>query len=291
MDTVYAMARLPEGPGKFLPLSARQVVSGMASNAATAIARLGGEAALWAAVGDDGVGERLVAAIADEGIDCSGVQRVAGAPSAISSVLVDPAGERTIIPYYAPELLRRPQLPEPIVRGEFAAVMADVRWPAAAELALRAACSNRRLALFDADVASADVLDRLAPLATHVVASHPGAVALCGPGEPARLVRVLAERYPGEAVVTAGPEGACWFERETGEVRHVPAFAIRAVDTTAAGDVFHGALALALVEGRGLPEALRFAAAAAAIKCTRFGGRLGAPRRAEVDALLSKEAC
>jgi sulfofructose kinase len=290
MDTVYAMARLPDGPGKFLPLGARQVASGMASNAATAVARLGGSAALWAAVGDDGVGERLVAAIAGEGIDCGGVQRVAGAPSAISSVLVDRAGERLIIPYYAPELLRSPRLPAALSRGEFAAVMADVRWPAASELALRAARTNGRLALFDADVAPADVLHRLAPLATHVVASHPGAVALCGPGEPARLVRVLAERYPGEAIVTAGAEGACWFERETGEVRHVPAFAIQAVDTTAAGDVFHGALALALVEGQPLVAALRFAAAAAAIKCTRFGGRLGAPRRAEVEALLSGRA-
>ena len=59
------------------------------------------------------------------------------------------------------------------------------------------------------------------------------------------------------------------------------------VDTLAAGDVFHGAFALALLEGRGIEGAARFACAAASLKCTRFGGRLGCPSRAEVDALLA----
>jgi sugar/nucleoside kinase (ribokinase family) len=63
-------------------------------------------------------------------------------------------------------------------------------------------------------------------------------------------------------------------------------FRIAAVDTLAAGDVFHGAFTLALLEGRDSVDALRFAAAAAAVKCTRFGGSAAAPRRAEVDALL-----
>jgi sulfofructose kinase len=65
------------------------------------------------------------------------------------------------------------------------------------------------------------------------------------------------------------------------------AFPIRPIDTLAAGDVFHGAFALALAEGCAEADALRFAAAAAAIKCTRFGGITGAPGRAEVEALLA----
>jgi sulfofructose kinase len=66
-------------------------------------------------------------------------------------------------------------------------------------------------------------------------------------------------------------------------MRRVPAPRIEAIDTLAAGDVFHGALALRLAEGAGIEEAARFACIAASLKCTRFGGRLGCPSRVEVE--------
>jgi sugar/nucleoside kinase (ribokinase family) len=69
--------------------------------------------------------------------------------------------------------------------------------------------------------------------------------------------------------------------------RRMAAFPIQPVDTLAAGDVFHGGFALALTEGRGAVEAIRFAAAAAVIKCMRFGGIIGAPGRAEAEAFLA----
>ena len=77
-----------------------------------------------------------------------------------------------------------------------------------------------------------------------------------------------------------------WCDR--GTIREAPVFAIETVDTLGAGDVFHGAFVLALVEGRAVESALRFASAVAALKCSRFGGSTGAPRRAEVDALLAQ---
>ncbi len=77
-----------------------------------------------------------------------------------------------------------------------------------------------------------------------------------------------------------------WLEQ--GSLRCLPAFAVEAVDTLAAGDVFHGAFALALAEGVHPGGAMRFAAAAAAIKCSRVGGGAGAPDRAEVDAFSER---
>jgi sulfofructose kinase len=71
-------------------------------------------------------------------------------------------------------------------------------------------------------------------------------------------------------------------------VIHDPAFPITAVDTLAAGDVWHGAFALGLAEGMPEREAVRFASATSALKCTRFGGRAGAPRRAEVERFLEE---
>lgn len=287
LDTIYEMDRLPDGPGKFLPISARENVSGMASNAATGIARLGGEVALWAAVGRDAVGDRLVAAIEAEGIDCRAVQRVEGVTSAIAAVIVDRRGETIIIPYYPPALFVRPQLPDGVERGAYAAVMSDVRWPQAGELALGAAKRAGTRSVLDADVAKQDVLETLAPLATHVVASARGAAVLTGESDAAAAVRRLALRFAGEAVVTAGAEGSYWFDRASRSVRKVPAPRVEAVDTAAAGDVFHGAFTLALVEGRDMPAGLRFATAAAALKCTRPGGRLGAPGRTETEALAA----
>jgi sulfofructose kinase len=92
----------------------------------------------------------------------------------------------------------------------------------------------------------------------------------------------------GFLAVTNGADDILWWD--DGAPQRLPVFAVEAVDTLAAGDVFHGAFALALAEGRRGTDALRFAAAAAALKCTRFGGGSAAPTRAEVEALLATAA-
>jgi sugar/nucleoside kinase (ribokinase family) len=88
--------------------------------------------------------------------------------------------------------------------------------------------------------------------------------------------------------VTHGPHDVLW--REGAALRKSPVFSVKAIDTLGAGDVFHGAFALALAEGRSVAAALRFAAAAAGLKCTRLGGSMAAPYRAEVEALLGSAA-
>jgi sulfofructose kinase len=85
-------------------------------------------------------------------------------------------------------------------------------------------------------------------------------------------------------LATDGARGTFWLE--SGEISHLPAHEVKVVDTLGAGDVFHGALALAVAEGQAMCDAVAFASAAAAIKVTRFGGRAGAPTRAEVEHLL-----
>ncbi len=97
-----------------------------------------------------------------------------------------------------------------------------------------------------------------------------------------------ARSIPGIVGVTLGADGFLW--REDGAERRTPAPKVKAVDTLAAGDVWHGAFTLALAEGQDVDSASRFANAAAAIKCSRGGGRRGAPTRAEVAALLRRPA-
>src|SRR5690606_8979108 len=117
---------------------------------------------------------------------------------------------------------------------------------------------------------------------------EPAALAVAGCDCIAHAVEILAARFDGFVAVTAGAQGCFW--HEDGKVLHRPAPKVEAVDTLAAGDVFHGAFTLALAEGQPIAEAVAFANAAAAISCTVFGGRLGAPNRAAVEALMAATA-
>jgi sulfofructose kinase len=283
MDTIFRLETLPAGPGKFIPLDAVEVAEGMAAAQAATIVRLGGEVALWASAGDDAIGDRLVQQISGEGVDTSRVRRVPRARSGFSTIFMDLRGERMIVPKYDADLMAAPAgAPD---MSEFAAVMTDVRWPDAAELALRAAREAGIPGILDADVGPREVIERLVGLASHVVASEGGAALVTGGATPLQSAERLSSGHPGFVAVTAGEKG-CWWG-EGGTVRHTPAPVVQAVDTLAAGDVFHGAFAYGLVEGWPHEAIIRYASAAAAIKCTRFGGRLGAPTRAEVDAFLA----
>jgi len=268
MDTIFRLDRLPEGPGKVIPLDAVEVAEGMAAAQAASIVRLGGKAALWASAGDDATGDRLVQQISGEGVDCSRVRRV--------------AGSRSIVPRYDPTLMAAPDA-APDLDG-IDAVMTDVRWPGAAALALAAAKAAGIPAILDADMAAREVLDGLLPLASHVVASESAAKLVTGAETAEQAAGWLAVAHAGFVAVTAGADG-CWW-KEGGGIRHSPAPRIEAIDTLAAGDVFHAGFAVGLLEGWPMRNVIAFASAAAAIKCTRFGGRLGAPSRTEVEAFL-----
>jgi len=283
-DTIFRLEKLPDASGKIIPIDAVEVAEGMAAAQAATIARLGGRSALWASAGDDVTGDRLVRDITAAGVDTTLVRRMPGLRSGFSSILMDKVGQTIIVPRYDPDVMAPPGR-APDVSG-FSAMMVDVRWPGAARLALLAAREAGIPGILDADMAAAEILEDLFPLASHVVSSESAARVLAGGSDPADAARRLGDRHPGFVAVTAGAEG-CWW-REGDEFRHTPAPKITAVDTLAAGDVFHAAFALLLVEGRPMAEIIRFASAAAAIKCTRFGGRLGAPDRAEVEAFLAR---
>jgi sulfofructose kinase len=277
LDTIFRFETLPAAAGKFLPTDAIEVAEAMATAQAASIVRLGGRARLWASCGDDAVGDRLQDELEAAGVDLA-VRRVPGARSGFSTILMDRRGERIVVPFYDPALRSVPERLPPM--DDVAVVSVDVRWPDAAEMALRAARDRSIPGVLDVEPAPDGVLERLVPLASHVIASEAGALQLTGM-TPEVAAREISGRGKAMVAVTAGERGVFW------PGGHQPAFPVDAVDTLAAGDIFHGAFALGLSEGWDEPRAIRFAAAAAAIKCTRFGGRLGAPTRAEVEALLA----
>ena len=87
--------------------------------------------------------------------------------------------------------------------------------------------------------------------------------------------------------MTNGAQGTLWLDDQR-QPHHMSAFAVHTIDTLGAGDVFHGAFALAIAEGQPIRDAIRFGSAAAALKCTRHGGAFASPQRAEVERLLAE---
>ncbi|NKL36215.1 sugar kinase [Rhizobium sophorae] len=287
MDTLFRVRTLPTGQGKILPYDMLQIAEGMASSAAFAVARLGGNASLWGAVGNDATGERIIADLGNSGIDTSCMLRVDGARSAVSTILVDDQGERLIVPFYDAGLH---ETVKPVTRKDvssFDAVLVDVRWPKLALRTLLAAREAGKPGILDGDVAGDGVIEMLAPAASHIVFSQPAAERLAGAAELVKVVGLLKRKFEHAFIsVTAGEKGSFWFDDRTGEIVHLTAPKVRAVDTLAAGDIFHGAFALAVAEALPIEERMRVSSIAAALKCKVFGGRTGAPTRAEVGAAL-----
>lgn len=285
LDTLFRVRTLPSGQGKVLPYDMLQIAEGMASSAAYAVARLGGRASLWSAVGKDETGERIVHELSDAGIDTSGILRVEGARSAVSTILVDDDGERLIVPFYDPKLHHSMKKFTPDDIATFDAVLVDVRWPALAKEVLQAARAAGKPTILDGDVAPDGIIEELAPEASHIIFSEPAAQRLAGVEDFSEMVRLLKQRFPHSFIcVTAGAAGSFWFDDHSGRTEHGPTIAVKAVDTLAAGDIFHGAFALAIAEGKMPEDAIRLSSVAAAIKCEVFGGRSGAPTRADVIA-------
>jgi sugar/nucleoside kinase (ribokinase family) len=200
--------------------------------------------------------------------------------------MIDPSGERTIVTWRDPKLYGV-QLPDTdeLLNG-CAAVLTENRCaPFATELCVEARRRNIPVVL-DADVVMS-MREGLLNAASHLIFSVEALTATAGTTQLEDALRRIAEQTPGFVAVTRGAQGMMWLD-EAGRIQVMPTFPVHTVDTLGAGDVFHGAFALAITERRAIPDAMRFASAAAALKCTRFGGAFAAPDRAEVEALLGR---
>jgi sulfofructose kinase len=283
LDFIYAVDVMPSEPLKYRSNTMVTSGGGLAGNAATACARLGARARLVARLGDDPWAGPMIAELEREGIDCALVRRCAGYRSPVSAVIVDIKGERLVVSYSDPTIPSDTGwIPTDLAR-EADALYAETRWIEAALHVLPQARAAGIPSVLDADrrPTRPEVLE----LASHVGFSAPALREWTGihdlPAALAHASRGIANVF----LVTDGANGA-WYV-EDNAVIHVPAFPVESVDTLGAGDTWHGALAVALAGRQPLRQAVRFANAAAALKCTEFGGRKGMPTRARVEALLA----
>jgi sulfofructose kinase len=283
--SIYRVGDVPALPAKVSATQMCQVVDGMAVSAAYAFARLGGSAQICARVGDDDLGISMRRTLAAEGVDTSGLHSVPGTVTSQAAVIVDKHGDRLVVPFHDSSVDKSPDwLPfQDIARADI--LHCDARWVEGAEAAMRAANSLNVPTMIDGDVALLEDLRRLVPLATYAVFSDAGLLIYAGCDDVELALMKVGAEHKGHVGASCGPKGYFWYEG--GRICSVKAPEIKVVDTLAAGDIFHGAFALALMEGKSIRDAARFACAAASLKCTRFGGRLGCPTRSEVDSVVS----
>lgn len=258
---------------------------GQAATAACALARLGHRVSYAGAVGDDETGRLAGPRLAEFGVDVSGMVVKPGAHSQEAFILVEEGGgERTIV-WTRDEACRLD--PGDLDRAQIAScrlLHLDGHFVEAGLEAARIARAAGAVVTLDAE----RVHDGTAELVSlcHVVMGDSGfAQRLTGRDDPMVALRELAAMGPLWTGRTMGERGAQMLA--DGEFLEHPGFAVEAVDTTGAGDVFHAGMAHAILEGQGPRQALATACALAAISVTALGGRTALPDRAGLTAFLN----
>jgi sulfofructose kinase len=290
LDEVFRVEEFPEPDSKVEAKGFFVVNGGCAANAAVAIARLGGRAALAGPMGgpagQDSNGDRVLKAFTREKLDTAHCQRIDGLATALSAIFVDAKGDRTIVTYRDERIATAvPADADAIVAGADA-VLVDNRFPIFVRPVCEAGRRRKIPVVLDGDKASVED-DPLFRICSHVVFSSECLRTTTGVTDLSEGLKRIARHSDAFLAVSNGPGDIVVLER--GVLRTVPVFQIRAVDTLGAGDALHGGFVLALAEGRNTDEALRFGSAVAGIKCSRIGGSAGAPTRAEVEAFLAAQ--
>jgi sulfofructose kinase len=290
LDEVFQVEEFPRPDGKVQAKGHFVVNGGCAANAAMAVARLGGRAALAGPMGgpagEDANGDRVLKALARENVDCKRCQRIAGLATALSAIFINARGDRTIVTYRDERVATAaPDDPDAIVAGADA-VLADNRYPDFVQPICEAARRRKLPVVLDGDRPTV-VDDPLFRIASHVIFSWECLRETTGVADLAEGLQRIRRNTDAFLAVSNGPDDIVYLEGRA--VRHLPVFKINAVDTLGAGDAFHGGFALALAEGQSEVDAMRFGAAVAGIKCSRLGGSAGCPTRAEVAALMARQ--
>jgi ribokinase len=291
-DMIIQLDRLPRPGETILGGEFTSAAGGKGANQAVGAARAGGQVTFIARVGQDMFGDQAVAGFIKEGIDTDHVLRDKSRPSGVALIFVAKDGENSIAVaggangelsptdvgkaknLFASAGMLVMQLETPLATVQ-----------AAADLAARAGV---RVILNPAPART--LPDKLLKKVAIITPNETEAELLTGikvdsEAAASKAADKLLTRGVKTVIITLGSRGA--FVAGEGVRKLVPGFKVKAVDTTAAGDVFNGALAVALGEGRPVIEAVRFANAAAAISVTRPGAQPSAPARKEIELLLT----
>jgi ribokinase len=284
MDLVVFADRAPARGETVAGRSLLTVPGGKGANQAIAVARAGGDVRMVGAVGTDVWGDQVLAVLQAAGVDVSAVRRVDG-PTGTAHVLVDASGDNSIV--VVPGANGAVHDPVPGLHAALdgaGILLLQLELPLDAVLAGARAARQRGVRVVLTPAPARALPAELLELVDLLVPNESEAAVLTGCGDPEAAAAALLDAVP-EVVVTMGARGAVW-RRRGADPLHVPAPQVTAVDTTAAGDTFVGALAVALGENRPPRAALTWAVAAAALSVQKRGASTSMPSRAEIVAFV-----
>ncbi|SCB20852.1 Sugar or nucleoside kinase, ribokinase family [Bradyrhizobium shewense] len=285
-DLTFRVEAVPVRGSKANASHLAEICGGNALNAAIAIARLGGHVFFAGPMGDarETSSGFILDQMAQEGIDTTHIVRMPDVTTPVSAIMIEPSGERTLTIYRDPGLwsVKLPDADE--LLADCRAILVESRC-ASFCIDLCAEARRRGIPVIVGVDRAMSLQDGLLTAGSHLLFASEQVQETAGIADDGKALRRLAKLTPAFLAATRGPLGSIWLN-EAGELEETAAFPVQAVDTLGAGDVFHGAFALGLAEGGDVRQALRFAAAAAALKCTRHGGGMAAPQRIEVEEFL-----
>jgi sugar/nucleoside kinase (ribokinase family) len=285
-DTVMTVRKFPALGGKERVVASSMQAGGQMATALVACRRLGLKVRYIGKVGDDPGGQLQLASLRREGVDLSDTRVMRGVSNQFGNIIVDEAtGERTIFWDRDARLTVQPKELKPGAITSARLLHLDGCDVDAALLAARTAHQARLPVLADLDTVYKNV-EKLFPYIDYLIASTQFLPAVTGHADPFKVLQYMAREYrvrtPG---MTLGRDGALVYH--AGSFFYSPGFVVETVDTTGAGDVFHGAFAYAVLAEWDLARALDFANAMAALNCTALGARGGIKSRAEAEQLMA----
>ena len=282
-------------PGETVTGNQYQVAfGGKGANQAVAAGRSGANIAFIACTGDDDTGERVRKQLASDNIDITPVSVVAGESTGVALIFVNAEGENVIGIHAganAALTTERVEAQRGIIAGAEALLM-QLESPVESVLAAAKIAHENHTSVVLNPAPARVLSDELLALVDIITPNETEAEKLTGirvenDDDAARAALALHDKGIGTVIITLGSRGV--WASVNGEGRRVPGFKVKAIDTIAAGDTFNGALVTALLEGKAMDDAIRFAHAAAAIAVTRKGAQPSVPWRKEIDEFLSQQ--
>ncbi len=289
-DMIIQAPRIPQPGETILGGQFSMAAGGKGANQAVAAARAGGQVTFVARVGDDMFGEQAVKGFVADGIDVKHVIKDKQAASGVALIFVAADGENSIGVASGANGQLSPQDVQAATEaiGSADVVVMQLETPLETVKAAAEIAASRKVRVILNPAPAQPLPDDLLKCVSVLTPNETEAELLTGikvdsEAKAAEAAKALRDRGVGMVIVTLGAKGVYVSSPEFNG--SVAGFTVKAVDTTAAGDVFNGALAVAMAEGRALTDAVRFANAAAAISVTRLGAQPSAPKRAEIAKL------
>ncbi|WP_421081331.1 ribokinase [Serratia fonticola] len=293
-DHILNINQFPQPGETVIGQQYKVAFGGKGANQAVAAGRSGADIAFIACVGEDDIGERIRQQLATDRIDTQPIEAITGSTTGVALIFVNAEGENVIgidagaNAAVTPDYLNRYR--QRVIDAD--ALLMQLESPLETVIAAAKLAKQHQTQVILNPAPACELPDELLAMIDMITPNETEAQRLTGiavnnDADAERAANILHDKGIGCVIITLGSRGV-WLS-ENGKGKLVPGFKVKAVDTIAAGDTFNGALVTALLEGKVMSDALRFAHAAAAIAVTRPGAQPSVPWREEIDAFLQQQ--